>query len=86
MSRNTYRAPTALVASLALLLPQGPLVGPAKAQDMILLCLSGELPPCPEGEPTEGTPVSVTDPIAADAVAAINAAAAQAEAEAQVAA
>ncbi len=59
---------TALVASLSLLLPHPSLVTSAAAQEIELLCLDESEPPCPEGQPEEGsTPEQRADFVAAEA-------------------
>ncbi|MGI3213283.1 OmpA family protein [Roseovarius tibetensis] len=55
MSLAPLKATTALVASLSLLMPQTALVATASAQEAELLCMDGTEPPCPEGEPIEGS-------------------------------
>ncbi|MFA8385391.1 MAG: OmpA family protein [Pelagibaca sp.] len=55
MSLAPFKTTTALVASLSLLLPHTMLVTPASAQESQLLCLDESEPPCPEGEPQEGS-------------------------------
>ena len=56
MSLKSARTTTALVASLSMILPQGIWIAPAQAQtNTVLLCLDLAEPPCPEGEPAEGT-------------------------------
>ena len=58
MSLAPLKTTTALVASLSLMLPHSLLVTTAMAQEAALLCLDESQPPCPEGEPEEGsTPV-----------------------------
>ncbi|MBE0414888.1 hypothetical protein, partial [Yoonia sp.] len=59
---------TALVASLSLILPHPVFVATASAQEVALLCLDESEPPCPEGEPEEGsTPAERADFAAAQA-------------------
>jgi len=67
MTSRTLSRTTALLTSLTLALPQGVLIGPALAQDqtILMLCLDMSLPPCPPGEPIDGTPTPVSDPEAA---------------------
>lgn len=55
MSLAPLKTTTALVASLSLLLPHPSLVTPAWAQEAELLCLDESEPPCPEGEPEDGS-------------------------------
>ncbi|SDX86866.1 OmpA family protein [Roseicitreum antarcticum] len=55
MSHSPLKTTTALVASLSLLLPHPAIVTGAWAQDAELLCLDESKPPCPEGEPEEGS-------------------------------
>ncbi|NAZ35585.1 OmpA family protein [Rubellimicrobium sp. CFH 75288] len=91
MFHHSFRATTALVATLALVLPQGALVPAARAQETILLCLDLTEPPCPEGEPAEGTPHLLGEdgsivPLEEPQAEAAGEAEAQAEAEAEAAA
>jgi outer membrane protein OmpA-like peptidoglycan-associated protein len=55
MSLASLKTTTALVASLSLLLPHPALVSAVWAQEVELLCLHESQPPCPEGEPEEGS-------------------------------
>ena len=76
------KATTALVASLSLIVPHQSLVSTAWAQEAELLCLDESEPPCPEGEPEEGSsPAERAEfAAAAEALAAEEAAAAEADA------
>jgi outer membrane protein OmpA-like peptidoglycan-associated protein len=83
MSLASLKTTTALVASLSLVLPHPTLVSTAWAQEAELLCLDETAPPCPAGEPEEGSsPDERTEFVAAqaEALAAEEVAAAQAEA------
>lgn len=80
MTLSQFRTTTALVASLALALPQGMFATRAMAQDAdlpALFCLDLTNPPCPEGQPVDG---SLTE---AEAAAIIEAVAAETQAEAE---
>ncbi|TGD66254.1 OmpA family protein [Tabrizicola sp. WMC-M-20] len=58
MSLALFRTTTALVASLALVFPQPSFVSVAWSQEIDLMCLDESQPPCPSGQPEEGsTPV-----------------------------
>jgi outer membrane protein OmpA-like peptidoglycan-associated protein len=86
MSLAPLKATTALVASLSLVLPHPSFVSTAWAQEAELLCLDESEPPCPEGEPEEGSSPAERAEFAAEAeaIAAEEAALAQAaEAEAE---
>lgn len=87
MSLAPLRTTTALVASLSLVLPNPSFVSRAWAQEVELLCLNESEPPCPEGEPEEGSSpaeraefAAGIEAAAAEALAAEEAAAAAAEA------
>ncbi len=68
MSLAPFKTTTALFASLSLLLPHTALVTSAAAQEVELLCLDESEPPCPEGEPEQGsTPMERADFLAAQA-------------------
>ncbi|WP_308420459.1 OmpA family protein [Marivita lacus] len=68
MSLAPLKTTTALFASLSLLLPHTALVTSAAAQEVELLCLDESEPPCPEGEPEQGsTPMERADFVAAQA-------------------
>ena len=68
MSLAPFKTTTALFASLSLLLPHTALVTSAAAQEVELLCLDESEPPCPEGEPEQGsTPMERADFVAAQA-------------------
>ena len=80
MSLAPLRRTTALVASLALVLPPPGIVSPAWAEEAEQLCRDGSAPPCPEGEPADGA--SAEEHAEAEAREAEDAAAeAQAEAD-----
>lgn len=55
MSFAPFRTTTALVASLALVLPRPVFVSVAWSQEVARLCLDESQPPCPEGEPGQGS-------------------------------
>ena len=82
MSLAPLKTSTALVASLSLLLPHPTFVSTAWAQEADLLCLDESEPPCPEGQPEEGSTLAQRTEFAADAAALLAAEAAAAEAEA----
>jgi outer membrane protein OmpA-like peptidoglycan-associated protein len=54
MQMQRYRTTTALVAALALSFPQFPSAQEAMGENMMLLCLDGSEPPCPDDEFTDG--------------------------------
>ncbi len=84
MPKKSARTTTALVATMSMLLPQSVWVAPVQAQETVQLCLDLTDPPCPEGQPTEGTTMDAAAAAAALQDAA-DAAAAQAQAEADAA-
>lgn len=68
MSVTPLKTTTALVTSLSLLLPNPVFISPAWAQEADLLCLDESMPPCPDGEPEDGsTPQERADFTAAEA-------------------
>ena len=85
MSRAPLKTTTAIVATLSLLMPHQAIVASAWAQEVELLCRDESAPPCPEGEPEEGSTPEERAEFAADEAARLAAEAAAAEAEAQAA-
>ncbi|MCC5974355.1 MAG: OmpA family protein [Rubellimicrobium sp.] len=75
------RTSTALVASLSLILPHQAFVAKAWAQEVELLCLDESDPPCPEGEPEEGSTPAERAEFAKEQAARLAAEAEQAAAE-----
>lgn len=61
MSKKNYQMTTALVASVLLSFPQSVLAQESPAADTVMLCLDKSSPPCPAGEPTEGTATPASD-------------------------
>lgn len=61
MSKKIYRMTTALVATLTMAFPQFTIAQDGTAEGTLLLCLDGAEPPCPEGEPVDGTAVTAED-------------------------
>ena len=55
MSMPQLKTTTALLASLSLMLPHPAIIAPAWGQGVELLCRDGSEPPCPVGEPEEGS-------------------------------
>jgi outer membrane protein OmpA-like peptidoglycan-associated protein len=55
MAKNHFRTTTALVAGLSLLIPLGLVPSVARAQEVRLFCLNYTAPPCPAGEPEDGS-------------------------------
>ncbi len=78
MSKKNYHMTTALVASLVLSFPQNSFAQNADATGSVVLCQDKSVPPCPAGEPAEGTAMPATDgPVPLDAPTAESAAPAE---------
>ncbi|TGD60690.1 OmpA family protein [Tabrizicola sp. WMC-M-20] len=69
MSMSNYHMTTALVASLVLGLPQNALAQDAGAVGTVMLCQDKSAPPCPAGEPAEGTAMPAAEAPAVDPAA-----------------
>ena len=86
MSLASLKTTTALVASLSLILPHPTLVSSAWAQEVELLCRDESEPPCPTGEPEEGSTPEERAEFEAEEAARLAAEAERREAEAAAAA
>lgn len=63
MSKENHYLTTALVATLAMGFPQFLMAQDTDAEGMVMLCLDLTEPPCPKGEPINGTVVADPEPV-----------------------